>query len=180
MGVTRLGPRWPPDRPTTRRASPTPKIHQVMLIHCGYTRRVEVALRQVFVPGAGPGHSEHCPLLPPGHSPAVRPPSGGQSPGWARPRHFGQRGREHLGAGAEDQHQDQVSRWEAAWLGGGENGIPGGVSTQNKGCPTSGCLLLGPAMPWTRGGGHIGSSIPWLDLKWRCLRSCPVPRVFAR
>lgn len=64
--------------------------------------------------------------------------------------------------------------------GGGEYGIPGGVSTQNKGCPTSGCLLLGPAMPWTRGGGHIGSSIPWLDLKWRCLRSCPVPRVFAR
>lgn len=31
-------------------------------------------------------------------------------------------------------------------LGWGGYGIPGGVSTQNKGCPTSGCLLLGPAV----------------------------------
>lgn len=119
----------PPRSPLATRqahASPTPKIHQVML--------VEVALRQVFGPGAGPGHSEHSPLLPPGHSPTVRPPSGGQSPGRARPRHFGQRGREHLGAGAEDQHQDQVSGWGGAWLVG-DTGSPGGSAPKTRAAP---------------------------------------------
>lgn len=118
-----------------------------MLIHCGYTRRVEVALR----PGAGPGHSEHCPLLPPGHSPAVRPPSGGQSPGWARPRHFGQRGREHLGAGAEDQHQDQVSRWEAAWLGGGGIRDPRGGQHPKQGLPHLGLPPAGSSHALDKG-----------------------------
>lgn len=129
----------PPRSPLATRqahASPTPKIHQVML--------VEVALRQVFGPEAGPGHSEHSPLLP-----QVIPLQSGLQ---VVVKVLG-------GLGLDISANVDVNIWEqelrtsiktrsadGELLGWGGYGIPGGVSTQNKGCPTSGCLLLGPAV----------------------------------